>query len=118
MPLENANGPLLDRHDKESVNVAVQKFVTIINDVAMPFKKKANRIERSFNAKYSLHANWFDDECRKKKQNYTEALRQFNMYKTLETRRVLYDKKTEYKKSIRRKHRAHNFAEMKKIKNL
>ena len=68
--------------------------------------------------KYSSRAKWFDDECREKKQHYTEALKQLKMYKTLETRQVLCDKKTEYKKCVRRKCRVHKFNEMKKIENL
>ena len=69
------NAILFYFYDKKSVSEAVEKCVTVINEVATPlFKKKTNRIEGSFMAKYSLRANWFDDECREKKQNYTEAL--------------------------------------------
>ena len=71
--------------------------MTIINEVATPlFKKKTSRIEGSFNVKYPSRTNWFDDECREKKQHNTEALKQFNMYKTLETRQVLCDNKKKY----------------------
>ena len=71
---------LLDRYDKISVNKAVGKFGTIINEVATPlFKKKTNRIEGSFNMKYSSRAKWFDDECREKKQHYSGALKQLHV---------------------------------------
>ena len=88
--------------------------MNIINEVATPlFKKKTNRIEGSINVKYSPRAKWLDDECHEKKQHYTEALKQLNMYKTLETRQVLCDKKTEYKKYVIRKRRVHKFNVMK-----
>ena len=110
---------LLDRHDKNSVNRAVNDFVTILNDVATPlFKKKTYKNEGSFNVRHSSRAKWFDDECHEKKQLYNEALRQFNIYKTLDTRHVLCDRKKEYKKTVRRKRRAFKFAEMRKIEKL
>ena len=82
------------------------------------FKKKTYKNEGSFNVRHSSRAKWFDDECHEKKQLYNEALRQFNIYKTVDTRHVLCDRKKEYKKTVRRKRRAFKFAEMRKIEKL
>ena len=110
----------LDQNDKNSVNMAVNNFLTILNDVATPlFKTTTYKKDGCFNVKYSTRAKWFDDECREKKELYNVALRQFNTYKTVDTRYVLCDdRKKDYKTTVRRKRRAYKFAEMKKIESL
>ena len=65
----------IDRRERKSVNDAVCDFVNVINDVATPLFRKQVNVQPDGNLRVnrSTRAKWFDNECREKKEAYTDA---------------------------------------------
>ena len=111
----------INRRDRKSVNDAVCDFVDVINNVATPlFRKQVNiQPDGCLRINHSARAKGFDNECREKKEAYTDALGTFNLEQSAVNRQNVCDKKNMYKKNlIKRKRRKYQFETTKKIENL
>ena len=87
-------------HSQQPVNETVEFFSNYICSRAQPFFEKShnNSPNVSFaESNYKSKECWFDDICTQKTNTYLEALRTFNCLKNDENRRVLREKKRDYK---------------------
>ena len=107
--------------DRENIDNLVEKFVNLINKSSHPLfkkdtytRKKTGRITRSA----FIQSEWFDEDCRVKKGEYIECLKQFNQCKSTENRTKLCEKKREYKSVINMKKRRYKVMKSKEIESL
>ena len=81
-----------------SVNETVELFSTFISSRAQPFFEICRPTKQSITFQTNkTHEKWFDEACSEKRNIYLEALRDFNCVKNGENRRILWDKKRDYK---------------------
>ena len=62
--------------------------------------------------------NWFDHDCYIAKKAYSDALNNFNVYKSELNRTVLFDKKRAYKILVKKKKRADKTRKAKELYDL
>ena len=111
----------IDAYDKSSVNLCVEKFTQIINDVAKPLFCKSKTYKKvssssCYNKRLCNKSEWFDEECKTAKQLYHSSLQLFNAFKSDENRQNMCTLKTKYKISITKKSKPFNTARYEKLK--
>ena len=108
------------RH-KEDIDLLVGQFSELICDVANPLFKKTRTVSKEctymFESQYA-NSSWFDNECRYAKKEYKNALRQFNIEKSIENRANLVAAKKTFKSTTRRKRRQYSLRETKILENM
>ena len=107
----------LTAENRESINLAVNSFVQVIQEAANPVFRKttcANHIGR-FSNTLNKPAEWFDGECFEAKRVYMNSLKIFNECRTAENRQASCALKHTYKQLIKRKR---SLFELKKVKTI
>ena len=86
-------------HSNQSINETVEQFSSFINLRAKPFFEYCtNRPSyKSCDSNYRAQEEWFDVECKSKRNLYLETLRVFICTKNVDNRRILHEKKRDYK---------------------
>lgn len=111
---------ILSRH---SIDSCIEKFTTVLSDVAKPLFCKNVRINTSNSSSFSDNgickkADWFDHECSSAKQLYINALQNFNRYKSNENRINMCNLKTTYKRLVKKKKRNYEYTKLKEIERM
>ncbi|WAR16313.1 hypothetical protein MAR_030907 [Mya arenaria] len=107
--------------DKTNVNNCVERFIEIINVVAMPsFTKIRHKTGKPNHASFGpiKRAAWFDKECYEKKRVYMEAVKRLYALKSDENRQLLFEAKRAYKLLTMNKKRSHTITKMRNIEGL
>ena len=90
----------------DNVDENVHFFTNFVTTRAKAFFEKNVKIsqECKFNCSNSNNRQaWFDEDCKNKKQTVKEALKEYNIFKSEETRKNVLDSKKDYKYLCRKK---------------
>ena len=105
LPLFNTIVNTTDYLSRDSVNNMLLLFTNSIRDIADPLfsKECIFKDQVAFENYTSSNKEWFDSECIDARNLYLDALRCFNTDKTFNNRKVLCERKKEYKNIVRKK---------------
>ena len=87
-------------HEDVSIDLMVDKFSTFITDRSNVYFKKISQIrsETVFTcADKKGKKLWYDKHCLSKKQKVQESIRDYNLNKTAENRRKVFEARKDYK---------------------
>ena len=109
-----------DNLSSENICSTVNSFVEILDSVAKPLFCKSGKYKdkASFKSCKYMSKAWFDDDCKRAKDNYIEALRNFNTNRCDVNRDQLRQQKRTYKRMAARKKRDHKSIEFRRIESL
>lgn len=86
--------------DNISIDCAVNQFSSFITERANPYFKKITRVnqESIFTcSNFTEKHKWYDQDCKVKKEKMQEAIRNFNLLKTDQNRKEVFERKKDYK---------------------
>ena len=92
---------LLDIVQQEvDVNTVVETFSKFVTDRANVFFKKTYTVKNETmftNSNNAEMKRWYNEICMQKKQTVQEAIRDFNLFKSEDNRKKVYEAKRDYK---------------------
>jgi hypothetical protein len=97
-----------------TIDKMVEDFSVLIQSTADPYFKQHSKR----NVASNCNREWFDQECRVTWQDYQQALRLFNINKTVENREVLCDSKLRYKSLVKKKKKGYKLLKSKELSEL
>ena len=86
--------------ENESVDCIIDKFSSFVTDRANPFFKKVIKVKNDIIfecADLKERQLWYDENCVSKKQFLQEAIRDFNLMKSEQNRKKVFDARKDYK---------------------